>query len=403
MLFNPARMIDSIRKAFNAAFTTEKYEAYLQDLNSFHPGDIEFRVAETPIFVDKAFTKKILEACESIVDVIVQPGFSALTAKAIPANDVIPNETSYADFIAFDFGICINDAGEYVPQLIEMQGFPTLFAYQVLHTEITRKHFNIPSNYDSYLGGFNKETYIALLKDIILGAHAAENVILLEIYPEQQKTRIDFSCTKDYVGIETVCLTSLKADGEKLYYENSGRRVDVRRIYNRIIFDELDKLELPAGTINIRDDWNVEWCPHPHWFYRISKYTLPFIDSPYVPETKFLSDLTSSPSDLENYVLKPLFSFAGQGVIIDIHPEDISNIADPHNWILQRKVQYADVIQTPDIAAKAEIRIFYFWPKGATRPVPTQNLARLSKGKMIGVRYNADKEWVGGSLCFFEK
>ena len=396
-------MIGSIRKVFNEAFTSEKYNAFLDDLHHYHPGDIEFRVAETPIFVDKAFTQKILAACESIVDVIVQPGFNELTANAIPKTDIVPNETPYADFIAFDFGICIDDTGEYTPQLIEMQGFPTLFAYQVLHSEVARKHFNIPPTFDSYLGGFDKKTYIALLKEIILDRHQPEHVILLEIYPEKQKTRIDFKCTKDYVGIETVCLTKLKADGNQLYYEKEGIRVDIKRIYNRIIFDELDKQDLPEGTIDIRKPYNVEWCPHPNWFYRISKYTLPFIDSPYVPQTRFLNDVKTLPHDLENYVLKPLFSFAGQGVIIDVTADDISNITDPQNWILQRKVKYADVIETKDIPAKAEIRIFYFWPKGADRPVPTQNLARLSKGKMIGVRYNADKEWVGGTLCFFER
>jgi len=150
------------------------------------------------------------------------------------------------------------------------------------------------------------------------------------------------------------------------------------------------------------EELDVEWVPHPNWFYRISKYTLPFIRHPYVPQTFFLNEVTQIPADLENYVLKPLFSFAGQGVVIDITQKDIDNVKDPHNWILQRKVKYADIIKTPDDPAKAEIRVFYFWKDGEARPVPTQNLSRLSKGKMIGVRYNKDKEWVGGSFCWFE-
>jgi hypothetical protein len=396
-------MVPQLRTAFNSNQTAEKYQSYIADLNNSHPGDLVFRVAETPIFVDKEFTGKILTACESIVDVIVRPDFSELTANAIPDDVRVPDENPYADFIAFDFGICIDENGIHNPQLIEMQGFPTLFAYQIMHDEVTRKHFDISENFKSYLGGHTKESYITLLKEIIIGSHAAENVILLEIFPDEQKTRIDFRCTKDYVGIDTVCLTSLKADGKKLYYEKEGKRIDVKRIYNRIIFDELDKQELPAGTIDIRKGFDVEWVPHPNWFYRISKYTLPFIDSPYVPQTRFLDKIESIPADLENYVLKPLFSFAGQGVVIDVTQQDIDNITDPHNWILQRKVKYADVINTPDVPAKAEIRIFYFWKKGEARPTPTQNLARLSKGKMIGVRYNADREWVGGSLCFFEQ
>lgn len=109
------------------------------------------------------------------------------------------------------------------------------------------------------------------------------------------------------------------------------------------------------------------------------------------------------PADLENYVLKPLFSFAGQGVVIDVTEADIANIKDPQNWILQKKVKYAEVIDTPDGKAKAEIRIFYFWKNGESRPVATNNLARISKGKMIGVRYNKDKLWVGGTIAYFEK
>ena len=160
--------------------------------------------------------------------------------------------------------------------------------------------------------------------------------------------------------------------------------------------------DLLGKHIDLKKHWDVEWIPHPNWFYRISKYTLPFIKHPHVPETVFLNQLKSLPPDLENYVLKPLFSFAGQGVVIDIQPEDIASIKDPSNWILQRKVQYAPVIQTPNDSAKVEIRIMYIWPDGATRPVPAINLARLSKGKMIGVRYNQDKTWVGGSVAFFK-
>jgi hypothetical protein len=396
-------MVPAIRSAYNAAFTPNKYKAYLDELLNVHPGDLVFRVAETPIFVDRTFKNKLLEACEAIVDVIARPDFKELTDRAIPANVHVPGEDDKCRLLTFDFGVCEGEEGELVPQLIEMQGFPTLFAYQVLDTEITSKHFDIPANYDSYLSGLDKESYLTLLKEIIIGKHQPENVILLEIYPDEQKTRIDFRCTKDYLGIETVCLTKVTADGKRLYYEKEGRRIHIERIYNRVIFDDLHKQELPEGTIDLTAGWDVEWCPHPNWFYRISKYTLPFIKSPFVPETRFLNEVEALPTDLENYVLKPLFSFAGQGVVIDIQPEDISRITDPENWILQRKVKYANAVQTPDIPAKAEIRMFYFWREGEARPIPTQNLARLSKGKMIGVRYNADKEWVGGTLAYFEK
>lgn len=398
-------MIPAIRKVYNENFTKEKYEAFLEDLNSAHPGAIEFRVAETPVFVPADFTKKMLEACEKIVDIIADPGFKDLTKNAIPADLQVPNENAHTHFIAFDFGICINDAGEYEPQLIEMQGFPTLFCYEVLLDDVFRKHFPVPGNFEAYLGGHDKESYIKLLKEIIVGDHDPANVILLEIFPKKQKTRIDFYCTEEYLGIKMVCITELIKEGKKVYYMNEGKKTEVKRIYNRVIFDDLRQQapEVQEKGRVVFEDLDVEWCPHPNWFYRISKFTLPLIRHPYVPQTYYLNEVTQIPTDLENYVLKPLFSFAGQGVIIDLTRADIDKVTDAGNWILQRKVKYADVIETPDVPAKAEIRVFYFWKDGDERPVPTNNLARLSKGKMVGVRYNKDKEWVGGSFCYFEK
>jgi hypothetical protein len=397
-------MIPAIRKEFNTKFTKEKYEAFLKELHAAYPGAIEFRVAETPVFIPKDFTKKMLDACDSIVDIIADKNFKELTKNAVPASLNVPGENDHSHFIAFDFGICINEKGEYEPQLIEMQGFPTLFAYEVLLDDIFKNHFPVPEKFSCYLGNYNKETYLQLLKEIIVGNENPENVILLEIFPEKQKTRIDFYCTREWLGIKPVCLTELIKEGKRLFYLNKGRKTEVKRIYNRLIFDDLQQQspEVQEKGKILFEDLDVQWVPHPNWFYRISKYTLPFIRHPYVPQTFFLNEVKQVPTDLENYVLKPLFSFAGQGVVIDVTQQDIKKIKDPENWILQRKVKYADVIETPDIPAKAEIRIFYFWKDGEARPVATNNLARLSKGKMIGVRYNKDKEWVGGSFCLFE-
>ncbi|MEO5647218.1 MAG: hypothetical protein ABIQ56_02585 [Chitinophagaceae bacterium] len=397
-------MEKQLRKAFNENFTPVKYQEFLADLDSKFPGHLAFRVDETPVFIPKAFTKKMLDACEAIVDIIVDPSFKKLTERAIPEGEVVPNENAHTHFIAFDFGICENAIGDLEPQLIEMQGFPTLFGFQAYYPEVLKKHFEIPLNYDHFLNGFTRDSYIKLLKEIILGNHEAENVILLEIKPETQKTRIDFYCTREYVGIKPVCLTELIQEDRKLFYYNDGKKTEVKRIYNRVIFNELAQQKANLGPIvDLTQEFDVEWLPHPNWFYRISKYTLPFINHPYVPETFFLNEVKQLPGDLENFVLKPLFSFAGQGVLIDVTKEDIDKIDDPQNWILQRKVKYADIIETPDVPAKAEIRIFYFWKDGDLRPQAVTNLARLSKGKMIGVRYNADKEWVGGNVAFFEK
>jgi hypothetical protein len=389
-------MVNAFRSAFNAAFTQKKYEDYLNDLDKKHPGEIEFRVAETPIFIDKIFKQKMLDACEHIVDVIQKPNFKELTERAIPKEYYTPNENDFSHFIAFDFGICKNETGELEPQLIEMQGFPTLFAYQVLQGDMIRKHFAVPDNYSNYLNGYSKEKYLKLLKDILLNNEKPENVILLELFPHQQKTRIDFYCTEEYTGIKAVCLTEIILEGNELFYDKNGEKIKINRIYNRLIFDELtqqpDHIQQKAKDVFTKG--KVEWIPHPNWFYRISKFTLPYLNHPYIPETRFLNEIETIPNDLQNYVLKPLFSFAGQGVIIDVTPEDIEAVKDKENWILQRKVNYAEIIETPDGGAKAEIRLFYFQPEGAKRPIAVHNLARLSKGKMIGVRYKADKTWV---------
>ncbi len=396
-------MQKKLRQDFNSQFTEEKYAGYLESVKNISPGTLDFRNAETPIFVPLAFTKKMLAACEDIIDVITAPNFKELTERSIPAGVRVPGDEKHPEFIVFDFGICEDGKGGLEPQLIEMQGFPTLYAFQAYHSELTTQYANVPANYSSYLNGYDKEKYIALFKEIVLGKHHADEVILLEVYPEKQKTRIDFAATEKLTNVKTVCITALKSDGKKLFYEKqNGEKQFVKRIYNRLIFDDLQQQSGLENIIDLTREYEVEWVPHPNWFYRISKFTLPFIDNDYVPETFFLNEI-KQPVNLDDYVLKPLFSFAGMGVVIDVTQQDIDKISDPENWILQRKVKYADVIETMDVPAKAEIRLFYFWKEDWPRPVAVHNLARLSKGKMIGTRYNQDKTWVGGTIAYFEQ
>jgi hypothetical protein len=397
-------MVPELRKQYNQNFTEEKYHSYISDLNAVYPGHLDFRVAETPVFVPKDFEDKMLSACEAIIDVVSTPEYYAQSEKAIPPSLRVPNEDAHPHFIAFDFGVCKNDKGGLEPQLIEMQGFPSLFAWEVLLPEIQHRHFNHPSNYDVYLNGYDRKSYIDLFRRIVIGDEKPEQVILLEIFPHHQKTRVDFYATEDLIGIKTVCLTELIRDGKDLFYENNGKRIQIKRIYNRVIFDDLyhQSADVQEKGKIFQQELNVTWLPHPNWFYRLSKYTLPFIRHAYVPETHFLHK-NNLPADLENYVVKPLFSFAGQGVIIDVTKEDIEKIEDPGNWIIQKKVNYAPAIETPGEPAKAEFRLFYFWETNAKRPVAVNNLARLSKGKMIGVRYNKDKDWVGGTFCLFQQ
>lgn len=399
-------MVPSLRQAFNEAFTREKYDAFLKDIHGHYPGAIEFRLAETPVFIPRTFAAQLTDACEYIIDLITRPEFKQLTERSIPDTDRVAHENAHTHFLAFDFGVCADETSEWQPQLIEMQGFASLYGFQVFYPDILRRHFDIPENYSQYLGGLDRDSYLSTLRTVILGSCTPEEVILLELRPHQQKTRIDFYCTEDYLGIQVVDLLDLIQEGKKLYYTNTrtGKKTQIKRIYNRVIFDELNAAGLAPGTfVDIRADLDVEWIAHPNWFYRISKFLLPYLHHPYVPSSFFLNEIKQPPADLENYVLKPLFSFAGQGVVIDVTHADLEKIEQPGSWILQRKVKYADLIPTPDIPAKVEIRMMYLWKDGDARPTPAINLARLSKGKMIGVRYNKDREWVGGSVCFFER
>ncbi len=395
-------MQKEIREQFNKNCSIEKYENYLQGRNALHTGVIDFRIAETPVFIPKGFAEKMLNACEYIIDLVVSPEFKKLTDNAVPQEQNVPNESEFCEFISFDFGICETPEGKLEPQLVEMQGFPSLFAFQVLLAEHAAHYATIPENYSTYVNGYTKNDYIQLLKEIIVGDCELENVILLNIFPERQKTRMDFYCTEDLIGIKTVCVTKLIEDGNRLFYDNNGKRTLIRRIYNRLIIDDL-KQQNVGTLIDFTKSFDVEWITHPNWFYRISKYTLPLVNHPFVPQTFFLNEVKQLPDSLDKYVLKPLFSFAGMGVVIDVTQDDIDNVKDPENWILQRKVKYADVIKTLDGTAKAEIRLFYYWKKDWKRPVAVHNLARLSKGEMIGTRYNKNKTWVGGTIAFFEQ
>ncbi len=395
-------MVSAARKKFNASFSEGKYEAFLDDLNSTYNYKIPFRIAETPVFVPKELKHKLIKACESMIDFICREDFKKLTDKAVPAHLNVPGEDAHTLCLAIDFAVCKDASNELTPQLIELQGFPSLFCYQAFVAAKYQQHFDVHENFSPYFSGLDEAGYYALLGDALLGKHKAENVILLEVEPEKQNTAIDFFCTEDKLGIKAVCLTKIIKEGRKLFYLRDGVKTTIHRIYNRIIFDELVQRTDLNYAFKMTDEVDVEWAGHPNWFFRISKYIMPFLKSEFVPECTFLHELKTIPDDLENYVLKPLFSFSGSGVIFNVKPEDIENVKDKENFILQRKVVYEPTIESPDGKVKSEIRMLYIWKAGEKRPTLVMNLGRLSKGEMIGVKYNKNKTWVGGSVNFFE-
>lgn len=398
-------MEKEIRKAFNQGFTEEKYKAFQDYVAKAYDHRPNFRMAETPVFIDDDLKSKLLEACEEINETLVQPNFKELTKGAIKHPSLeVPNEDYHTRFLQMDFGICRDEKGEIVPQLIEIQGFPSLYFFQDLLYKAYLENFDIPEGYTVHFDSLDSKKYIEILRNIIVGDNDPKNVVLLEIEPEKQVTLIDFLGAQHHLGIKVLCISKMKKRGKSLFYrDNEGKEVPIRRIYNRVIFDELDQRPDLKREFYFKDEVDVEWVGHPNWFFRISKYTMPLFKSRYVPECYYLNELDSYPEDLENYVLKPLYSFAGSGVKLSISKKDLDEIEDKSNFILQKKVNYEPVIDTPSGPAKFEIRMLMLWEQGSEKVKIVNNLVRISKGEMVGVRYNKDKDWVGGSVAFFKK
>lgn len=397
-------MIPEPRRRYNAAFTPARYQEMLADIERQLPGQLDFRVAESPVFIPAGLRNKLIAAGESIIDVIEGPDFQARTEAAIPAHQRVPGDEGRPEFLTFDFAVCRDAQGELEPQLIEMQGFPSLYAFQAWLPGEFGKFFPIPDSVSPFIETADFASYIEEMRRFLLADELAENVVLLELFPERQKTRIDFALTRQFWGIEPVCLTKVRKRGRELFYEKDGRLVRIKRIYNRIIFDELARYPDLETEFHLTDaNVDVTWVGHPNWFFRISKFTLPLLSGPFVPPSYYLHELAEYPADLENYVLKPLYSFAGAGVRLHVTAADLDAIADKNHYLLQRKVQYEPVVQSPDGLVKCEIRLLYIWPAGAVRPRLLTGLSRLSRGEMIGVDFNKDKDWVGGTTPLFER
>jgi len=400
---NPT-MIPTLREQFNRNFQQEQYDSMLDWIEATYGHRPPFHVCETPVFIPNDLKNSLIEAVEEIANVFVRPDFKTLSQGALQPGQIVPNETPHPTFLVIDFGICKDENGEYLPQLIEGQGFPSLYFFQNMLAGAYRRFFDIPDNFTHLFGGLDETAYLNLLKKVIYGDASPESTILLEIEPEKQGTAIDFYVSKKEIGLPFVSVTDIEKEGRNLFYTNeSGKKIKIERIYNRVIFDELlQKPDLPM-QFKFTDNLDVHWVGHPNWFFRISKHTLPLLKSKYVPESHYLNDLKKVPDNLSDYVLKPLFSFAGQGVIMNPTLEDIDIIKDRSNYILQKKVQYVPAIPTLDDPAKVEIRLLLVWEDDAPRPRLLTNLIRLGKAEMIGVRQNKNRTWVGGSVGFFEK
>jgi hypothetical protein len=401
-----------LRAAFNGEFTPDKYAALVRCVNETERWPADFRISETPVFLTHQFTNDVTRAANEIIAATRTREFARHAASAVPKELEVPNESKHPNFHVVDFAICAEE-GQLVPRLIELQAFPSLFGFQLLLLGCMRKAFPaIPRNWTSSFGGIKDEVYVDLLRRTIIAESDPENVVLLEIEPEKQKTRVDFAATERLLGVPAICVTKIKKHGRKLFYDRDGRAVRIERIYNRVIFDELVRrpdLDLP---FRFQDDLDVTWVGHPNWYFRISKHSLPFLNTEHTSPAFFADEFPAfakataggpGDADISNYVLKPLYSFAGHGVDMEPTREKIGALENPHDWILQKKIDYAAFVPTVNgQKSKAEIRMMFVWPDKDPGPTLVNNLVRMSQGKMMGVDFNIDKTWVGASIALHE-
>ena len=391
-------MHPAMRERFNADFTPERYEELLRIANETERWPVDFRISETPIFFSPAFTVEVQQAAEELVRQVRTPEFATHARTAIPPGLEVPNETAHPTFLQVDFAVCEQN-GRLTPRLIELQGFPSLYGFQIFLLRCMRHAYPaIPAEWVPFFNGYDEQSYTELLRKVIVGDSDPENVILLEIEPEKQNTRIDFACTETLLGVAPVSLTEINRRGTELYYQRDGRDVRIERIYNRVIFDELLRRPDLSFGFNFQQEIDATWVGHPNWYFRISKHSLPFLKTAHTSRAYFAHEFPAG-DRLEDFVLKPLYSFAGLGVDLEPTPEKLAALPEPHTWILQEKVNYADFVPTPEgPRSKAEIRMMFIWPEGG-EPVLVNNLIRMSQGAMMGVKFNKNKTWVGSSIA----
>src|SRR5678815_1240606 len=392
-------MISSLRARFNSSFTPEKYQRFLRTMDERAGVPIKFRLSETPCFFPKSLLDEMGRDGEILIRQLVDSAaYRKLSDVSIPDEYRVPSESPHPMFIQVDFGLVRNEQGQLRPKLVELQAFPSLYAYQAAMAQTYVDVYGL-NDVRYLLSGLDVGSDQRLLRRAIVGKYEPENVILMEMHPEEQKTLPDFALTEKMLGIRAVCITSLKKDGNRLYYERDGKRIPVERIYNRAIVDELQRKGVKPA-FDFRDDLDVEWAGHPNWYFRVSKYSIPYLKHESVPKTWFLDKLDSVPDDLENYALKPLYSFAGLGVVIAPKESDIRAIPVErrHEYILQERLHFEPVIATPFGGTKAEVRMMYVWDE---KLMPVLTIVRMGRGLQMGVDHNRNLEWVGASAGLY--
>jgi hypothetical protein len=389
-------MIPELRRAFNERFTAEGYRRFLDDVARRAGVPIEFRISETPCFLPASLMSELAGTGRELIEQLTgNPDYLRASDATIPPAFNAPGEGDHPLFVQVDFGLVRDAGGRLRPKLVEMQAFASLYALQPAMAEAYRDAWELPRELDLFLGGLTRESYDALLGRALLNGHDPENVVLMEIDPEHQKTRPDFALTGTQYGIRAVDIGEIVRDGRSLFYRRDGALVPIARIYNRTILDELIRKGL-TPPFDYRDELDVEWAGHPNWYFRISKFSLPWLRHECVPRSWFLSELERLPDHRDDYVVKPLYSFAGAGITFGPTDAEIDAIpsSDRDKYLLQERVRFEPVIETPEGMTQVEIRMMYLW---IDRLTPVLPLLRMGRGKMMGVDQNRNLSWVGAS------
>ena len=404
-------MDPAFRPLFNACQTEDLYRRMAGEMEHRLGSAFDFRLAETPVFLPPGLRSRCVRVAEEIVRILRDPALIKSCARAIPPQYLVPRMDRLPNFVAVDLAVTRDSEGALAPRVIELQGFASLYAMQVVYADVWRDLLRelpgLDLDWTCFFSGLSREAYLDLLRNAIVGPHDPENVVLLDLHPERQKTRPDFNATQRFFGVRTAGTHELIRRGRRLFVPRDGSLVAVARIYHRVVFDELQQLgfQLP---FDYREDLEVEWVAHPNWYWIWSKYTLPLIEHPALPWTRVLADVLADGGDLpgepSRYILKPLFSYAGRGVRIDLARTDLEAIPEEERsrWLVQEKVNYAPALLMPDgSGVKVEIRMMFIRPHGTEELTLAINLARLSRGKMHGVDYNRDLNWVGSSIALW--
>lgn len=419
-------MIPSLRRDFNARFRPEAFRTMLHTLDAIARTHITFPIAETPCFFPQTLLDQMASiGAELTLRLVNDPDYLARSLAAIPERWRCADQTAHPHFLTADFGLVRDADGSLAPRLVEMQAFPSVFGFQFVLSEAWLSTFSPDRSLRYLFGGIDEAAFWKLLSRTIVGGHDPETVVLVDVDPGNQKTLPDFNITADRLGIRVVDVAALEptegagdrdprriahSSRRRLAYRDGSRLNPIRRIYNRAIVDELERKQIPL-QFDYRESFDVEWAGHPNWYFHVSKFSIPFLEHPAVPPAVFLDEWFHDaesrerlPGDRERLILKPLFSFAGQGIRFGPSDEQLAAIppAERANYLLQEKVTFVPVIETPFGSTQAEIRILYVWPEGGEL-TPLIALVRLGRGQMMGVDHNQGQSWVGASTALYPR